>query len=249
MLQTREGTVDPVKEAERGANTRLIVILAEAGLETIPRELWGHPSVYLYARKRGKPPRQLLLDASQHHQALRGLAGREYRGRPDIAHLTLLTVLDSPLCRRSLCEVIVAATGGVIRVEPQTRLPRNYLRFTGLIEQLFEYGQVPPGTDKPLLRLTRESLESLLAEYKPLPVFTPSEAETKLNLLDVARKAVEKKAVLIPTTPRSKPTLRLLNLLDRTGLQPVAVNGVEEAEPWTLASRLLCAVETVLGIT
>ncbi|HID51049.1 MAG TPA: 16S rRNA methyltransferase, partial [Anaerolineae bacterium] len=35
---------------------RLKLVLAEAALELVPRELWGHPSVYKSARKRGKSP-------------------------------------------------------------------------------------------------------------------------------------------------------------------------------------------------
>jgi len=41
----------------------------------------------------------------------------------------------------------------VIRFAPETRIPRNYARFVGLIEDLFAKGAVPP--ERPLIRLER----------------------------------------------------------------------------------------------
>jgi hypothetical protein len=104
----------------------LTLILAEAPLETIPRELWSHPSVYRYARKRGKPPRSLLLDAAMHHQAMKKLPGRERRGRPDIVHTLLLAVLDSPLCRHTACRIIIHTVGDmIIHVRPRHEAPEE----------------------------------------------------------------------------------------------------------------------------
>jgi len=232
----------------RVATERLVVILGEAGLETIPREVWGHPSVYRYARKRGKPPYRLLLDAAYHHQALRRLPGREYRGRPDIVHLTLLALLDSPLCVSGGCEVVVATVADkAIRVKPETRLPRNYLRFTGLMEQLLAEGQVPPGSQDPLLALEDTSLNHILATYRPLIVAAGDEGST-VSLDELARRTLERGAVLVPTTPKTTPTRRLLEAAASLGLEVATPRGLEGAEPWTIVSRLLCRIEELRGI-
>ena len=49
----------------------LNLLLADSELEMVPRELWSHPAVVQNAKKRGKKPSQVLLDASLHHSAFR----------------------------------------------------------------------------------------------------------------------------------------------------------------------------------
>jgi len=219
------------------------IVLAEAALETIPRELWSHPSIYRYSRKRGKPPYRLLLDAAQHHQAMRRLPGREYRGRPDIVHATLLALLESPLCTKGGCEAVVATVGGhVIRVRPGTRLPRNYLRFTGLMEQLLSEGRVPPGPGEPLLWLEQGGLREVLQRYRPLALLPGAERAAGLE------EVVEADTILVPATPRSEPTPRLLAALEEAGLEAFRLRGLEGAEPWVIVSRLLCAAEQAAGL-
>jgi len=198
------------------------LILAEAGVETIPRELWRHPSIKRYARKRGKPPRQLLLDASMHHQALRRLPGHEYRGRPDITHVALLVALDAPACARGNCRPIIATTAGkTIHVRHDARLPRSYPRFTGLLEQLLAEGAVPPGSGNPLLRLEELSLEELLERHRPAIITSQALPAASPTTLEAAAEAVESSgAALIPATPRAAPTPRLLEAAGRVGLPP-----------------------------
>ena len=146
---------------------RIKLVLAEAALETVPREIWGHPAVYKTAKRRGKTPASILLDRSLHHQAMKNLPEAEKRGRPDIVHVSLLEALSSPLNREGLLETYVHTIGDyAIFINPETRLPRNYNRFVGLIEQLFEIGRVPP-EGEPLLTLKPMSLRVLLEQIKP----------------------------------------------------------------------------------
>ncbi|XP_015112523.1 ribosomal RNA small subunit methyltransferase NEP1 [Diachasma alloeum] len=57
--------------------------------------------------------------------------------RPDIAHQCLLMLLDSPLNRAGLLQVYIHTEKNVlIEVNPQTRIPRTFKRFAGLIVQL-----------------------------------------------------------------------------------------------------------------
>jgi rRNA small subunit pseudouridine methyltransferase Nep1 len=54
--------------------------------------------------------------------------------RPDITHQTLLTLLDSPLNKAGNLRILIQTTRGVcIEVHPQTRIPRTYQRFAGLM--------------------------------------------------------------------------------------------------------------------
>jgi rRNA small subunit pseudouridine methyltransferase Nep1 len=57
----------------------------------------------------------------------------------------------------------------VIYIKPETRIPRNYNRFVGLIESLFKNRAVPPELE--LLRLEKKSLSELLEEISPDATF------------------------------------------------------------------------------
>ncbi len=147
---------------------QLHLIIAEASLELVPRSLWGHPAVLGAARRRGKRPGETILDATLHHQALRQLPNHTKRGRPDIVHLLLHTALASPLNQEGRLRVYLHTLADtVVYIDPATRLPKNYNRFIGLMEQLLTTGAVPPGAEKPLLRAEKKTLKQLLDEINP----------------------------------------------------------------------------------
>ncbi len=159
----------------------LTLVLADAEIEVVPPSLQGHPAVRTSAKKRGRSPATLLLDSSLHHPALRKFPEGERRGRPDIAHLFVLLCLDSVLnAQGELRTIIHTRNDDVIRIASETRIPKNYPRFVGLLEDLFQKGSVPE--DKPLLTLERGvSLETLLASL-PSPKWAFSEGGERVNL-------------------------------------------------------------------
>ncbi|GAB4308828.1 MAG: 16S rRNA methyltransferase [Promethearchaeota archaeon] len=123
-------------------NPLLRLVLAHSALELVPRTCWNHPSVRAEAKRRGKPPGHLLLDASLHQEAMRGLEEADRRGRPDLVHSFLLNALGTPLNAAGLLEVVVHARGDyLLRVDPSTRLPRSQARFKGLVEKLASSGE------------------------------------------------------------------------------------------------------------
>jgi len=131
----------------------LTLMLAEAEVELMPPELTRHPAVIAHARQRKKHPTQILLDSNYHHAAMTTLPEGRRRGRPDITHLFLLTALESIANKQGQLHIIVhTRNNGVITVNPETRIMRNYERFLGLIETLFEK-QVVPDEKHPLLSL------------------------------------------------------------------------------------------------
>jgi len=134
----------------------LTLVLAEAEVELLPRELLNHPSVIAHARQRGKPPERVLLDSNYHHAAMKDLPEGRRRGRPDITHLFLLTALESIVNKKGGLSIIIHTRNNeVIRVDPKTRIMRNYERFLGLFEQLFEQ-HVVPDKNPPLLTLQHD---------------------------------------------------------------------------------------------
>ncbi len=152
----------------------LHLVIADAELETVPEEIADHPSVVNYARRKGKKPTEILLDSSYHHSALKGLPDGERRGRPDIVHISLLNALESIANKEGLLRVYVHTRNDeVVYINPETRLPRNYNRFVGLMESLFREGEVPRGVG--LLRLEKKSLSELIDEIGVRDVFVMHE--------------------------------------------------------------------------
>ena len=115
------------------------LILAESSLEIVPKELQNHASVTSYCKKNGKNPSDVLLDNSWHFAAMKGIKNEIKRGRPDIVHLTLLSVCNTPLYDANKLRVYVHTVNDkIISISNNTRLPKSYHRFQGLIEKLFK---------------------------------------------------------------------------------------------------------------
>ena len=140
------------------------LILGDAELELVPKEIQGHPAVVKHAKSRRKRPSNVILDATYHHQAIRSKYGAEAerRGRPDIVHFFLMNAQESILNKEGKLRVYVHTRNNeVIFIEPETRLPKSYPRFIGLMENLLHNGCVP-NCDSPLMRMEKMSLKSLV---------------------------------------------------------------------------------------
>ncbi len=162
----------------------LHLVLADSELETIPSELWTHPSVVKDSKKRGKRAKNILLDSTYHHSAVRKFfPGEEKRrGRPDIVHYFLLNTLESYLNRINLLRVYVHTRNDeVIFVNPETRIPKSYNRFVGLMESLFQNLYVPD-KEKPLLWMKKMGLRDLVNSLKVEDVFLLTEKGKKLKI-------------------------------------------------------------------
>uniref|UniRef100_A0A8C6XWX7 18S rRNA (pseudouridine(1248)-N1)-methyltransferase n=1 Tax=Naja naja TaxID=35670 RepID=A0A8C6XWX7_NAJNA len=107
-------------DPRRAGKRRLVVILEGASLESV---------------KVGKTYELLNCDK---HKSLLLRNGRDPGGvRPDITHQSLLMLMDSPLNRAGLLQVYIHTEKNVlIEVNPQTRIPRTFDRFCGLMVQL-----------------------------------------------------------------------------------------------------------------
>jgi len=223
----------------------LVLILAESAIELAPPELTKHPSVLKLAQKRGKKPNEILLDRSYHHAAMRSLKDAEKRGRPDITHTTLLQLLGTPLNREGLLQTYVHTVDNrVVEIDSNVRLPVNYDRFEGLLEQLYAVGRVPE-VGEPLLAIRKQTLNQLLIEIKPsttIAFTTLGEYEDLSNLSEKLAKE-RKPAILIGAFPRGHFSKETLDLADR------AVRIDRDAlEAWVVASRAVYAYELAIGL-
>jgi len=111
-------------------------VLAESALELVPMEIRKHPAVVSDLRRRQKDAPQILLDRSFHHSAMKRLKDSEKRGRPDIVHVALLNVTGTPLYLEGRIRVFVHTyDDNVLEIAEKTRIPKNYFRFRGLMEE------------------------------------------------------------------------------------------------------------------
>jgi rRNA small subunit pseudouridine methyltransferase Nep1 len=87
-----------------------------------------------------------LLNCDDHPQILRKFNREPGTCRPDITHQSLLMLMDSPLNRAGLLQVFIHTEKNVlIEVNPQTRIPRTFKRFAGLMVQLLHKFAVKAG--------------------------------------------------------------------------------------------------------
>lgn len=168
--------------ARRVPSPVLTLVLAEAELELVPDAIKMHPQVQKAARSRDRRPSRSVLDSSLHHEAMRGLAEFDRRGRPDLVHFSLLLALDSALNQADGLRVVVHTRNDErVAINPDTRLMRNYPRFIGMIEKLFQTG-AQPSTENPLLLLEPNwPLEKIVQHHKTGPVVAFHEEGTPVE--------------------------------------------------------------------
>jgi len=224
----------------------LTLALAEASLELVPKGLWRHPAVWRNARRRGKKPRYTLLDISLHYAAMKKkLQDWERRGRPDITHAILLHALGTPLSKRGLLRVYVHTIGNaVIEVKPETRIPRNYLRFVGLMEQLLVKGRVPE-EGEPLLQIVGQGFEEVIKRVKPTYIALLSERGERVKPLELARRLAshERPLAIVGGFPRGDFSPCFYQVANE-----VASLYPEPLEAWVASAILLHAYEEALDL-
>ena len=223
----------------------LNLVLAESALELVPRKLWSHPAVSKRAKLLGKEPGQMVLDRSYHHAAMLSLEESQKRGRPDIVHFCLLNALGTPLNREGLLRTVVHTRDDkVISVRPETRLPRNYDRFVGLVEQLCRLGRVPE-TGEALLEIRGEGLPKLVSELGASRIVALSRAGVRSTVEDVIESIMGESNPLFlvggfPTGSFSSATIKLAD--DVFSIDP------ETLDAWVVVSRLIYEYERAIGL-
>ncbi|NOZ89360.1 MAG: 16S rRNA methyltransferase [Crenarchaeota archaeon] len=226
-----------------GGRGRLAVVLLESPLEVVPREIRGHPQVVASARRYGVSPDEMLLDKTLHYHAMAALPQKWKRGRPDIVHTTLLLLQDSLLNQAGLLEVYIHVYDGrVFHVKPETRLPKHYERFRGLMAQLLREERVPP-TGEPLIYKVADSLREFVEKRGRLILLWERGSPAAPG--EIAAEAMETGApVGIGMFPRGDFKRSTL----RKALKAYSIAGGRPLKAWTVAYKLLCAAEAIHGL-
>lgn len=132
-------------------NAKVIVLLENANLETVK------PSANATSYQ--------LLNSDDHVSLLRKTRrDANTSARPDITHQCLLALMDSPLNKAGHLAVYIRTIRGVlIRVHPDTRIPRTAKRFAGLMVELLHKLKVrSTGGSTPLLQVVANPITSHL---------------------------------------------------------------------------------------
>jgi len=173
---------------------RLIVILERAQLETA---------------KLGKSYE--LLNSDKHASFLKKQKKDPAEYRPDILHQCLLMLMDSPLNRSGMLQVFIHTERNVlIEVNPQTRIPRTFERFAGLMVQLLHKLQIraADGPQK-LLKVVKNPVTSHLPLGCPV-LGTSFHADEFIHPRDLVPKGAKSEspiAIVIGSMARGKVTV------------------------------------------
>jgi len=227
-------------------NRKLLhIILLESALELVPNEIASHPAVVKNAKRRGKKPGETLLDTSLHFHAMAKLKDREKRGRPDIVHISLLNALESPLNKAGYLRIYVHTyPGHIIFIKPETRVPRNYNRFVGLMEQLLTVGRVPPESSDPLMYVKTMSLHDLLNTIGVNGLILLHERGERAKPAEIVEKALSNNyAIGIGGFAHGDFSEEVFKLAD----SQYSIYS-EPLTTWTVVSHIVAAAEHVLKV-
>ncbi len=223
----------------------LTFILAESGIELVPKKLSNLPVIVSHARRKGISSTEMLLDRSYHHSAMGTLRHSKKRGRPDVVHITLLEVLGSSLNGEGLLQTYVhTIDDNIIEMSSKVRLPRNYNRFVGLFEQLLKLGKVPQKGET-LLSIHKEKLKSLVEKIDPSKIIAFSPVGRFETLRTTIGKLVkeDKPLIMVGGFPHGHFTNETINLAD-----DVISIDKEALEANIVASRIIYEYEVAIGL-
>ncbi|HIP25967.1 MAG TPA: 16S rRNA methyltransferase [Archaeoglobus profundus] len=216
----------------------LKLVFLDTSLELVPPNIAKHPAIVKDARRRKKKPTRIILDDSKHHLAMKDLRNREKRGRPDIIHQCLLSVLDSR-ASKYIDIYVHTIDGKIIWINNKTRLPRNYNRFIGLMEDLFDKKEIKANGEV-LLKILKVDLRYILKDADMIVVLTENGEKDEEILKDVFK--LKNPAVCIGAFPHGDFEEDTMNVLKSLNAEFVALS----KEPLTslyITNRVICIYE------
>ncbi|MHA1786019.1 MAG: 16S rRNA methyltransferase [Candidatus Helarchaeota archaeon] len=164
----------------------IILILVDTSLELIPVEICKVKAIKKEAERKNKKTRHVLLDSARHRPFMVNykLKNKDKRGRPDILHRFLLFALGTEASKENKIKIFVHTLfNRTFEVKNDLRLPRNYTRFVGLMEQLLVKKKIPL-QGEPLIQLKKQTLSELIDEINPTKVILLSEKGSLVKIND-----------------------------------------------------------------
>lgn len=219
--------------------------LVEASLETIPEDLRNTEKARRLSRRMRVPPEYLILDRSLFHEEMKLLGIESKRGRPDIVFMFLQATQYSPLNARGVLRVFVHTLNDeVIEVDPAARLPKNYYQFVNLLQHLYMNGRVPR-RGRPLLKLKKN--KTLREHLEELGVREPVLLHERGEPVDcrwLGERTFPRSCLLVGGFPHGdfSPATEAL------AKHKVSLFGGAPLDAWIVADRIVCCLESSLGL-
>jgi len=191
---------------------RLVVVLDKASLQTVK-----HKGDYK------------LMECDRHKDLMQKNDIDPSTCRPDICHQSLMMLLDSPLNKAGLLQVYIRTSNNIlIEVHPQTKIPRTFVRFAGLMVQLLHKYKVR-AADGPvkLLKVIKNDLSLYLPTGCP-KIGTSYHTD---NVVDF-RKMVPKD---------DKPFVVVVGAMAHGSIYPEFVEKTVSISNYPLSAALVCA--------
>lgn len=220
----------------------LTLIFVDSEIETIPQEMWNDPAVIQLSRNRRKSPGEILLDSSLLHRSIERYfpGSSKRRGRPDVFHI-LFNVLNSSILNitGNLRFYVHTRNDFLMRINPITRMPKSYNRFAGLIEQLFQTGEIDAGGQwlMKLEKMPAMDVISSLSEGSITVMWPSGEMVRRENLV-----TERNQTFIIGGFTSGDYISDISNLGRRVSIFP------EELTIWTVASEIISSCENFLGL-
>jgi rRNA small subunit pseudouridine methyltransferase Nep1 len=153
--------------------------------------------------------------------------------------------LETPLNWENYLKVFIhTQEDQLITINPRIRLPKNYTRFVGLIEQLFIEKRVPLDGE-PLLSVERITLERFIERHAPSRTIGFSrigKPELLRNVADTTAK-LDNPMIFIGAFPRGHFTADTKRLLNET----YSIDK-HSLDAWVVAGRFVYDFEWSIGV-
>ena len=204
--------IDRKTKMETLHQKRLIVVLEKASLETI--------------KVQGKTYE--LMNCDKHKRLMLKYKKNPSDYRPDITHQCLLMLMDSPLNRAGLLQVYIHTDNNVlIEIDPQTRIPRTFDRFCGLMVQLLHKRSIhaADGPQK-LLKVIKNPIE----DHLPIGC-------SKMGTSFAAKTIVDPKTLV----PSDAPIVFVIGAMAKGSVDPSYVSDSVSISNYPLSAALTCA--------
>ena len=110
-----------------------------------------------------------ILNCDDHYKTIKSMKKKLDEFRPDIVHQCLLSLFDSPLNKVGLLKVYIHTNKNIlIEINPKTRMPRTFKRFSGLFTQLLLKNEIKTSdTNEVLLKVINSNIENILGKNIP----------------------------------------------------------------------------------
>lgn len=221
----------------------LNLIIADSELELIPFDMLEDYAIRKYAKKKNKPAKEIILDSNFMHGAIdRYYPGKSNRmGRPDIIYIVLQVAMESILNKKGKLRVFVHTKNNmIITINPETRIPKSYNRFVGLMEDLFKKEEIRSG-DNILLSLSEGHVEDLVPQIGAgrTVVFSPRGAVSRIGEVISTDEDI---TAIIGGFSEGDYVSNVYDLGKSVSIYE------EELTIWSVASEAIAEYERVLGV-